>query len=405
MKKAVQSKPFSVQSDPEICATNLHSESVTFSVTKNSVRASGWVTFSDGSKTRLQATAKTRSLALQRWNEKASEARHEREYGISLSKGDVTIAEAVKALIDEYEICPRDGARGERMLTDSSIKRMRCTYEHQILGTSISSIRVHHLTVADVTRWKGELNRQINRMGKPLSASSKCRAFTLVQDVMKRHRPQNDPCAIAKTWHQKTVKKTVNRILTPDEIKTVLSYCEALRQKPRYKMDVCYADVTTAMLFLYCRPGECFGLECRDWNPSERRLSIRRTGNYSDGRLKTASSLREIFVPEQVADILNRRCSGLDPNEKIFGCVTAEIISASNYRKFLNRTMKACGIDKVINPHSLRGSGVSLAMYLGVSPEIVQKNAGHSDVSTTLRWYSEIFDDSRRQALKAYSVM
>ena len=405
MKKAVQSKPFSVQSSPKICATLPDSESVSFSVTKNSVRASGWVTFSDGSKTRLQATAKTRSLALQKWNEKASEARHEREYGISLSKGDVTIAEAVKALIDEYEICPRDGARGERMLTDSSIKRMRCSYAHQILGTSISSIRVHHLTVADVTRWKGELNRQINRMGKPLSASTKCRAFTLVQDVMKRHRPENDPCAVAKTWHQKTVKKTVNRILTPEEIRTVLSYCQALSENPKYKMDVCYADLTAVMLFIHCRPGECYGLQKRDWHSKEGQLDIHRTGKYSDGRLKTASSYREVFVAPQVADILNRRCIGLDPNAKIFGCVTAEIISDSNYRKFLKRTLKECGIDKEISPHALRGSGVSLALSLGIPVEIVSKNSGHASTSTTLNWYTEIFDETRRRAVEAYSVM
>ena len=401
----------SVQSCAKSCATlcnreNENSPKVTFSPTKNSIRASGWIIYPDGSKERIQATGKTEQLAMQKWQNKAEEKRYEHDHGVKVSRGDITMGQAILNLITEYKTTPRDGKKGEILLKDSTVERMECSYRNQIKGTFLDCMMVHDVTAGDIARWKAAVSQMTTRTGRLLSTSTKNRGYSLIADVLNRYRPADNPCDSARKWHQKSVKKTIPNVLTPDEIKAVLSACDDLRQHPRFRMDVTFSDLTALMIYCYMRPGEAYALECRDWHSADGRLDIHRTGLHEDGRLKTAESFREIFVPSQVAEILDRRCGDLHPNDKIFPCVSAPIISNSNYRGFLERILKQCGIHKdAFSPHKLRGTGISLALSLGVPVEIVSRNAGHSSINTTLGWYVKVYDDSRKRATAVYTAV
>lgn len=405
MKKAVQSRAKS-------CATlcnrkNEDAPKLTFSACKNSVRASGWLTYPDGIRERVQATGKTEQLATEKWKAKAEEKRYEHEYGVKVAHGDITMGQAIASLITEYETVARDGKRGEILLRDSTVKRMRCAYRNQIKPTFLDSMMVHDVTAGDISRWKAEISRQVSRTtGKPISTSTKCRAYTLVADIMGRYRIESNPCDIVKKWHQRSEKRTIPNVLDSTEIKSVLSACNDLRQHPKYAMDMTYCDLTELLIFTYLRPGEGYGLEKRDWHPEEGRLDIHRTGLHEDGRLKTKASYREIYVPQQVAEILDRRCCGLDPHEKLFKAAHASMIDDSSYADFLKRILKQCGIRKdSFSPHKLRGTGISLALSLGVPVEIVSRNAGHSSISTTMSWYVQVYDDSRKRATAVYAAV
>ncbi|MFZ5818025.1 MAG: tyrosine-type recombinase/integrase [Bacillota bacterium] len=48
--------------------------------------------------------------------------------------------------------------------------------------------------------------------------------------------------------------------------------------------------------------------------------------------------------------------------------------------------------------HDLRHSSVTFMLSQGVKPEVVQRIAGHSDVTTTLRVYRHVFEEEKKEA-------
>ena len=377
---------------------------VTFGEHKGYVRCSGTVTMPDGSRRRVQAEGKSEEDAKARWDARVEDLAEEVKYGARKRAGEISLSAAVKDLVAGYRLAPRDGPRGEKMLRDSTVDRMACAAESLIYNDPIGSIMVKDVTPADLTRWKAEINgRASPKTGRPLSASSKQRAFALIQDVMRIYRPTDDPTAAAGKWHQQAVKRQPGSVLEPGEVYRLIKSCWAVRDAPVRPLEAVYAGLTIFMIYCYPRPGEAYGLQVRDWNPKAARLSIHRTGAHEDGRLKTAASYREIFPPTPAAALLDQITRGREPGEYIF-VDKSRMVDQWRYADWLRKQLTRAGIKRAsFSPHKLRGTGISYALYLGVSPEIVQTNAGHASISTTLGWYTKVYDDSRRAAASLYN--
>ena len=121
-------------------------------------------------------------------------------------------------------------------------------------------------------------------------------------------------------------------------------------------MDPTCADLFTIALLIGARPGEIFALQKRDWNGETKELRIQRTGEYEDGRTKTATSIRILTLSAVAAAIMDRRCFGIGPDDLIFPGTKNNLLSPSNVNKKLKRWLKEAGIQKNLHPHSLRGS-------------------------------------------------
>lgn len=371
---------------------------------KNSYRCSGTAELSDGTTERLQATAKTEAEAYEKWQQKIEARNYEIQYGRRKLEGKISLYDAINDKLQEFKTIPRDGRKGEILLRDSTLERMRQILENQIDRTAVSKKMVCEITPRDMAMWRIEMNTMKSRTGKPLSPSVKMRAYKLIQDVMEEYRLYDNPLDGFRTWHQKANKKTKENVLLPDEILCVELYCKEKMASPETKMDSTYAAVTLIMLYCYPRPGEVYGIQCRDWHPDSGMLEVHRTGNYEDGRLKNDDSYREIFPPNVAAEILNGRCSGLRGDDKIFPALNGGLISDGAYRQWLLKMLKQLGIVKEsFSPHKMRGTGISYALYLKVPLEIVSKNAGHSDISTTLNWYASTYKEQQIEAARDYS--
>lgn len=373
---------------------------------KKGYRCSGTQILRDGTKARFQASASTVETAKKKWQEKVDQRNYEIEYGEKKKTGNISLYEACKGMIDDWESgIPRELVKEDKVLTDASVKRLRVILEYQIKPTKISSVLVKDIRPVDCDIWRDEVNRMKSRTGKLLSDSTKQRAYALIDDTLDYYLKHENPMSRAskKGWHQKANTKTKNNVLQPNEVMKVEEYCQEKIAMPVTKQDPTYASMTLVMIYCYMRPGELYALQKRDWDSSNCILHIRRTGKYKDGRTKTKESLRDFFVPKQAAQILDSRCEGLEPYDRIFSALSGGIISDSAYRAWLLKMLKFLDIKKeAFSPHKLRGTGISYSIYMGVPAEIASQNAGHSNVTTTFNWYKATYEDEKFAAIKAY---
>lgn len=373
---------------------------------KKGFRCSGTVTMVNGENERVQASASTEEEVLFKWRQKIVERNEVIMYGERKKVGDITLYNACIDMIAEWESgVPRELAKEDRILSDASIKRLKIVLERQIKPTAISKILVKDIQPIDCDRWRDEVNRLKSPSKKLLSASTKQRAYALIDDVLEYYRRGDNPMqkASKRGWHQKANTKTKNNVLQPNEVIRVEQYCSDKRDAPKTQMDNTYASVTLVMIYCYMRPGEIYALQCRDWNAKTQQLKIQRTGEYEDGRTKTEESKRKFYVPKQAASILNERCDGLKSRDKIFPALNGGLIDDAAYRRWLLKMLRELEIVKeAFSPHKLRGTGISYAIYMGMDLDIVSQNAGHSSVATTLNWYKATYDEAKLSAVKAY---
>ena len=149
-----------------------------------------------------------------------------------------------------------------------------------------------------------------------------------------------------------------------------------MRKEHKYELDPTCADLFTIALLIGARPGEIFALQKRDWNGETKELRIQRTGEYEDGRTKTATSIRILTLSAVAAAIMDRRCFGIGPDDLIFPGTKNNLLSPSNVNKKLKRWLKEAGIQKI---------------------EVVSRMLGHQNVSTTQNFYSTYTETRRKK--------
>jgi integrase len=97
---------------------------------------------------------------------------------------------------------------------------------------------------------------------------------------------------------------------------------------------------------------------------------------------KTEAGNRRVRVPVAMQPFLKRLANGRSPADRLFGNHWRDWV-----RKAVARLCKDAGVP-VVCAHSMRGLHSTLAMELGISPEVVAKTLGHESVRTTLTSYA-----------------
>ena len=392
---------------------NRKSDEITFSEYKKSgrsyVRARQWVTLIDESVERMEGSGKNRvdaRAALQLNIEK----RNERiQYGMKKDDGDITLAEAVKNLIEE-RAKEYDREKGREARRDVSTKREWDVFHSLLCPFEIANKKLNCIFVKDIETYRKQLSNArydkhvTKKKHEPeyvyYSASTLNRIIRLVVtaiDDYYLYRPEKSPAIVLKQFKQSSPAKTEADFLVGEEFEIALAYFQKIREQPKYALDITCADVFTVALLIGARPGEILGLQKRDWNEKTGELSIQRTGEYEDGRTKTVGSVRVLTPPEIAAGILNRRCYGIPADDLIFPGTKKNLLSPSNLNKKLKRWLAEAGITKNLHPHSLRGSSGTYLLDHDVPIEVVSRMFGHQNVSTTQNFYSTYTETRRKK--------
>lgn len=373
------------------------------------VRARANVTLMDGSSVRLEGYGKNRLEARCSLEKSLEKKNQVIQYGMKKDSGDITLAEAVLQLIEEREK-EYDREKGREARRDTSSQRDRDVFKTLLEPFSISKKPINAIFVSDLDKYRKDLDnaRYDKKRTKkkhtpimvPYSASSLNRIIRLVVQVLDEYylyQDKKSPTAVLKQFKQTSRAKTEEDFLIGDEVKIALDYFRQAREQNQYSLDVTCADMFIVALLIGARPGEITGLRKRDWDPQYRELFIQRTSGYEDGRIKTPGSIRKIIVPDEVKEILNRRCEGIKENDLIFAGTRKNVLSASNCNKKLKRWLSEAGIRKNLHTHSLRGSSGTYLLDNGVPIDAVSKLLGHERVSTTQAYYTTYTETRRKR--------
>lgn len=380
---------------------------------RTSWRCRGTETLINGAKERIEAYGDTQKAAEQAYTQKLEtrnaeillaieEENARKSFAERKAMGNVTVTEAVEARLKEREteIAESKG----RAVRDTTISCDRSAFKTLIQSHRIGAIKIKDITIYDLVEWRKDTQNYISTTRKkPLSASYKDRSYALLSYVFKdyyRFREEKNPFDAIEPWTQKRPRKTKNDFLVGEELNAFIKYCEYRKSENLYPLDSLLADMFILQLLLYRRPGEIRGLKVRDWDSATNTLSIRRTGEYEDGRTKTDASMNEIKVLGMCEKILNERCRDKKPDDYIFPNPDSinGIMRNDSYNKTFKKWLRQAGIQKDLHAHSLRGSGISFAQRAGAKASAISANAGHTDMRTTQEYYTVCYDEDREEA-------
>ena len=373
------------------------------------IKARQGVTLIDGTVERLEGNGKNKVDARASLCTKIEKRNKEIEYGMKKDNGEITLAEAVKLLIEERSK-EYDREKGREARRDVSTQRDWDVYRSLLCPFKIADKKLNTIFMKDMEAYRKELSnarydkRTTKKKHEPeyayYSASTLNRIIRLVVaavDEYYMYRPEKSTAVVLKQFKQSTPAKTEADFLVGDEFEKALRYFQQMREENKYSLDITCADVFTIALLIGARPGEILGLRKRDWNGKTGELSIKRTGAYEDGRTKTMNFIWILTPPAAIAAILHRRCEGINADDLIFPGTNKNVLSPSNLNKKQKRWLKEAGINKDLHPHSLKGSSGTYLLDHEVPIEVASRMFGHQNVSTTQNFYSAYTETRRKK--------
>jgi integrase len=213
---------------------------------------------------------------------------------------------------------------------------------------------------------------------------------------------QQNPCELCEL--PRIIKKEM-QCFTPEETAIFLEHA---------RTDTYYAAFVLA-LETGMRPEEYLGLQWRDIDFEQSRLSVRRAlvlqkgGGFVFTEPKTPQSRRSIPLSASAVGVLKvHRRVQLESRMKINGAYEdhnlvfpSEIGTPTLYgnldRRHFKKIIKTAGLRK-IRLYDLRHTMATLLLSKGVNPKIVSERLGHSSIGLTLDTYSHVLPTMQWEA-------
>ena len=187
--------------------------------------------------------------------------------------------------------------------------------------------------------------------------------------------------------------------------KTILHETEVERLLEIAKGHVGWYDFFYLECMTGLRKGEICALKWSDYDEVNRKLSVRKSATYMDGKVtigetKTERSRRNIILPRSVAKMLSERKKST-MSEWIFPSVNdlnKPMNPQTAYNKLKSLLREAALPD--IRFHDLRHTFATHAASSGVDPKTLSAILGHTDASFTLDTYTHVTTDMQKNASK-----
>lgn len=166
------------------------------------------------------------------------------------------------------------------------------------------------------------------------------------------------------------------------------------------------------------RSSELRGLKWSDIDFQNRTIHIRRNithdsnnNRFIAGELKTSSGQRDIPMTQIVYDLLinmkhmrserKRKVISFEFSDHIFLNRNGNLISNSNYDRYLEKLCVKAGIEK-ISMHTLRHTFATRCIESGMKPKTLQKILGHANISMTMDLYVHVTEDEKEKEMKKF---
>lgn len=169
-----------------------------------------------------------------------------------------------------------------------------------------------------------------------------------------------------------------DKYLEPEELSAIL---DAMPMKV-------YKDMTLFAALSGMRVGEIIAIKTKNVDVKGRVIHVVEShSNITglDGPTKTDGSTREIFIQDELMELIN----GIEPGKVYFFENDGEQVLYEAYRKYLRgKSEKAIG--RVITPHYLRHTHTSMLASQGVPLDVISRRLGHADSRVTRDIYIHV---------------
>lgn len=323
-------------------------------------------------------------------------------------KRSITVADAAKAFLSDFESLVEAGKRG-RITLKGYDQHIRL----HLLPFDIAELKISRLSGPDCIGYARELETR--------------RSDDLAQRVFSTFRMVID-YALGQGWVGSNPARAVSVRTAPkwdtdsepldipplDDLKKVLHTASSFDKSGRAEAFVC------VLLFQALRISELRALgkpHVVFKNPSPELRVRRKADRWSNiERVKTKNSVRNIPLGPHTARALRTWMLACPPskNELIFGNGVGNVESYANYyNRLWVPLLVAAGIieDGEMPPfgmHSLRHAGISLWIKNGATPKQIQTWAGHASIQTTWDIYGHLwreFQDEQSAAKAAEQAL
>ncbi|WP_413538876.1 tyrosine-type recombinase/integrase [Enterococcus malodoratus] len=167
------------------------------------------------------------------------------------------------------------------------------------------------------------------------------------------------------------------------------------------------------MLFLGIRFQEVSALTIGDVDFNNRIVSITKAFDYKKTKAftktKSAGSVREVDIPDNLLEILKNYIKSIKCSPKVISFDQREVnnkylfpneigipITNAAINKYIKRCCRIAQIDEVTS-HAFRHAKTDMLVLAGADMIYTQRQLGHADAKTTLRYYSALNNDIKEK--------
>ena len=273
----------------------------------------------------------------------------------------------------------------------------------------IGNIKLNKLKPSDIDYMLSSIREEGNLItGEPLNNKTIKEYYLLVSATLDwafEHGLVNEN--IAKRVRAPRIKKKETEFYDNEEITTILNAIS--HEQPRSKAFI------SVLFFTGLRKGEILGLEWKNLNESEGTITVEKTYNYNSTNglffdtPKTEKSKRTVCLPKEVVSILKEYKAWQLENQKlrfgeyfndegyIFTQDNGAPIHPDNVKRILEEVEKNHPEIPHLKCHKFRHSVASYLIYKGHDVATVSKMLGHSNIATTLNYYTHAIPQGQRE--------
>lgn len=274
--------------------------------------------------------------------------------------------------------------------------------------------KLRQISAEDVKRFLKYLNTEaVSARGESFSKYTVKHYFNVLRVIMEYavrfHYIQSDPCRELSAKEKPQLEKKPVDFLKPED---AVRFMKALENEPLYWRALFNVLITTGL-----RRGECVGLQWGDLDDKaltlhiERNITVdtkaedgRHIGKPKSGEARTVPISPRVYALLQALKREQEQNYGkiLHPERAYIFCdARSPFLSCypTEPTRQLRKIVKRYKLPDV-SPHDLRHSAATLALESGADLKQVQNLLGHSDPSTTLKFYAGITEQQARRTVE-----
>jgi len=326
-----------------------------------------------------------------------AEALHERDTGIDISPGKITVADYLRRWLEA--VCPN--------LAPATYRRYEGFIRAQIVPIigALPLAKLRPLHVQQLYACLQESGRADGRGGlapRTLLHVHRVLSEALAQAVRWQIVARN----VCQAVEAPQARRTEIRALSPEETRRLLEVAEV--------KNTSYGDTVILAVHTGLRLGELLGLRWEDVDLERGTVTVRRTLQRLPGEgigyrePKTARSQRTMPLGSTALETLRRlrrrqleERLALGPAYQDRGAVLSTTLGTpldgGNLRRAFYRLVRQAGLT-ALRFHDLRHTHASLLLARGVHPKVVSERLGHASIAITLDTYSHVLPNLQEEA-------